>query len=74
MTLGGDIVARQETAAWGDGLIPRFAKDLKAAFPHLTGFSERNLIFASEFIGREHPANQQQLAAQLEGGNHSTSC
>lgn len=26
-------------------MIPRFAKDLKAAFPHLTGFSPRNLFY-----------------------------
>lgn len=43
--LGQDIAARQEKTAWGDGLIPRFAKDLKLAFPHLTGFSVRNLFY-----------------------------
>lgn len=43
--LGRDIVAKQETAVYGDGLIPRFAKDLKMAFPHLTGFSTRNLFY-----------------------------
>lgn len=43
--LGRDIAAKQETTAWGEGLIPRFAKDLKAAFPHLTGFSPRNLFY-----------------------------
>jgi predicted nuclease of restriction endonuclease-like (RecB) superfamily len=43
--LGRDIVFRQETSAWGEGLIPRFAKDLKATFPHLTGFSPRNLFY-----------------------------
>jgi len=43
--LGKDIVIRQETSSWGDGLIPRFAKDLKATFPHLTGFSPRNLFY-----------------------------
>jgi hypothetical protein len=43
--LGRDIVIRQETSAWGEGLIPRFAKDLKATFPHLTGFSPRNLFY-----------------------------
>lgn len=43
--LGRDIVIQQETSSWGDGLIPRFAKDLRATFPHLTGFSPRNLFY-----------------------------
>jgi len=43
--LGHDIALKQETTPWGQGLIPRFAKDLKAAFPHLTGFSPRNLFY-----------------------------
>ena len=42
--LGRDIVAKQETTAWGEGLIPRFAKDLKTDFPYLTGFSRTNLF------------------------------
>lgn len=43
--LGRDIVAKQETTTWGEGLIPRFASDLKMVFPHLTGFSPRNLFY-----------------------------
>lgn len=43
--LGRDIVIQQKASTWGEGLIPRFAKDLKATFPHLTGFSPRNLFY-----------------------------
>ncbi|MBK8565477.1 MAG: DUF1016 family protein [Saprospiraceae bacterium] len=70
--LGSDIVAQQETAAWGEGLIPRFAKDLKAAFPHLTGFSTRNLFYIRKWYlyYREHPAIVQQVAAQLPESSH----
>jgi predicted nuclease of restriction endonuclease-like (RecB) superfamily len=78
--LGSDIVAQQETAAWGEGLIPRFAKDLKAAFPHLTGFSRTNLfyirkwyLFYSEdlrivpqLVGQFENIIVPQLAAQLQ--------
>lgn len=67
--LGSDIVAQQETTAWGEGLIPRLAKDLKAAFPHLTGFSTRNLFYIRKwylFFRNEFPIVQQ-VAGQLEG-------
>lgn len=47
--LGRDIAEKQQHAAWGEGLIPRFAKDLKAAFPMLTGFSQRNLFYIRKF-------------------------
>ena len=47
--LGHDIALKQETTAWGQGLIPRFAKDLKAAFPHLTGFSRTNLFYIQKW-------------------------
>jgi hypothetical protein len=66
--LGRDIVAKQKTSAWGEGLIPRFAKDLKAAFPHLTGFSPRNLFYVRRlylFYQEEFPIVQQ-VAAQLD--------
>ncbi|MEZ4961982.1 MAG: PDDEXK nuclease domain-containing protein [Saprospiraceae bacterium] len=66
--LGSDIVAQQETAAWGEGLIPRLAKDLKAAFPHLTGFSRTNLFYIRKwylFYRNEFPIVPQ-VAGQLE--------
>jgi predicted nuclease of restriction endonuclease-like (RecB) superfamily len=47
--LGQDIAAKQETTPWGEGLIPRFSKDLKAAFPHLTGFSRTNLFYVKKW-------------------------
>jgi predicted nuclease of restriction endonuclease-like (RecB) superfamily len=66
--LGSDIVARQETAAWGTGLIPRFAKDLKAAFPHLTGFSTRNLFYIRKWylFYQEHFSNVPQVEKKSE--------
>lgn len=78
--LGHDIAEKQKTTAWGEGLIPRFAKDLKIAFPHLTGFSQRNLFYIrklylfyqAEFSNVPQVAAQmpeqivQQLAAQLQ--------
>lgn len=66
--LGRDIVAKQQTTAWGEGLIPRFAKDLKAAFPHLTGFSPRNLFYMRKWFlfYQEWLPIVQQLVGQLD--------
>lgn len=80
-SLGRDIVAKQEVADWGDGLIPRLSKDLKQAFPDLTGFSRTNLfyirkwfLFYREYLeivqqvaGQSDAAIVQQVAAQLQG-------
>lgn len=66
--LGHDIALKQETTAWGEGLIPRFAKDLKAAFPHLTGFSIRNLFYIRKWylFYREQLTIVQQVVGQLD--------
>jgi predicted nuclease of restriction endonuclease-like (RecB) superfamily len=66
--LGRDIVAKQETTAWGEGLIPRFSKDLKEAFPNLTGFSTRNLFYMRKLYLFYHGEFSivQQSAAQLQ--------
>jgi predicted nuclease of restriction endonuclease-like (RecB) superfamily len=64
-----DIVAKQETTAWGEGLILRFSKDLKAAFPHLTGFSPRNLFYIRKwylFYREEFVQIVPQVAAKLD--------
>jgi predicted nuclease of restriction endonuclease-like (RecB) superfamily len=65
--LGRDIVVRQQTATWGDGLIPRFAKDLKSEFPHLTGFSTRNLFYIRKWYLFYHEELElvQQVAALI---------
>jgi predicted nuclease of restriction endonuclease-like (RecB) superfamily len=66
--LGRDIVAQQETAVWGEGLIPRFARDLKAAFPHLKGFSRTNLFYIRKWVlfYRNSPVIVPQVAALLD--------
>ncbi|MFN0037411.1 MAG: DUF1016 N-terminal domain-containing protein [Saprospiraceae bacterium] len=63
---GRDIVAQQQTAVWGEGLIPRLAKDLKSAFPHLTGFSTRNLFYIRKWFlfYREELQSIPQIAGQ----------
>jgi hypothetical protein len=36
--LGADIVAKQATARWGDGLVSQLSRDLMAEFPAMKGF------------------------------------
>ena len=42
-SLGTDILARQNTVAWGQGFLTQLSADLMADFPGVAGFSKRNL-------------------------------
>ena len=64
--IGRDILDRQQRLGWGAKVIDRLARDLKAAFPDMRGFSSRNLKYMAYFA--EHcPSGRfgQQAAAQL---------
>ena len=41
--IGQSIVEKQQTLGWGESVVEMVAADLRRAFPHMTGFSERNL-------------------------------
>lgn len=41
--IGRDIVAKQKTAKWGDAFLSTMSKDLRRAFPNVSGFSVQNL-------------------------------
>ena len=43
--LGRQIVEKQENVKWGSSFINQLSKDLKSAFPEITGFSDDNLRF-----------------------------
>lgn len=64
--IGRDILERQQQQGWGARVIDRLARDLRAAFPDMKGFSPRNLkymrAFAEAWPGGEFV---QQAAAQL---------
>ena len=47
--LGADIVAKQTTAKWGDGLLPQLSQDLMAEFPGMKGFSRSNLKYIKQW-------------------------
>ena len=64
--IGLEILQRQREHQWGDKIIKRLADDLKAAFPDMKGFSERNLKYM-RYFAEQCPVAQigQQVAAQL---------
>jgi predicted nuclease of restriction endonuclease-like (RecB) superfamily len=47
--LGHDIVVRQMDAEWGSGFFEQLSKELRAEFPEMKGFSERNLYRMKQF-------------------------
>ena len=48
-TIGKAILEKQEEEGWGAKVIDRMAKDLKEAFPDLSGFSPRNIKYMRKF-------------------------
>ena len=47
--IGRAILEKQEEEGWGAKVIDRMAKDLKEAFPDLSGFSPRNIKYMRKF-------------------------
>ena len=47
--IGRDVMARQAEQGWGAKVIDRLARDLRAAFPEMKGFSPRNLRYMRAF-------------------------
>lgn len=69
--IGREIEARQQSEGWGANVINRLARDLKAAFPKMAGFSQRNLYYMRDFA-RAWPdeAILQQPVAKLPWGHN----
>jgi predicted nuclease of restriction endonuclease-like (RecB) superfamily len=66
--LGNEIVQKQENAKWGSGFIDQLSKDLKEAFPEMSGFSRSNLFAIRKFylFHNQYDIIVQQPAGQLE--------
>lgn len=68
--LGKDILSRQATQGWGAKVIDRLARDLRAAFPEMKGFSRANLLYVRAFAEAwPDPAIVQQVVGQLPWGH-----
>ncbi|MGF6743905.1 putative nuclease of restriction endonuclease-like (RecB) superfamily [Paraburkholderia atlantica] len=64
--IGRDILERQEQQGWGSGVVDRLARDFKAAFPDMRGFSSRNLKYMRALAQAfPQPEFVQQPVAQL---------
>ncbi len=48
-TIGKAILEKQREEGWGAKVIDRMAKDLKDAFPEMSGFSPRNIKYMRKF-------------------------
>jgi len=66
--IGRMIVEKQERSKWGSGFIEQMAKDLKAEFPELTGFSKDNLYFMRRFYSFYYSGEKkvEQLVQQFD--------
>ncbi|CAE6961117.1 PDDEXK nuclease domain-containing protein [Paraburkholderia domus] len=64
--IGRDILVRQQQQGWGARVVDQLARDLKAAFPDMKGFSPRNLKYMRT-LAQAWPEAEfvQQPAAQL---------
>ncbi|WP_019503260.1 YhcG family protein [Pleurocapsa sp. PCC 7319] len=69
--IGKEILERQSQEGWGAKVIGRLAKDLKAEFPEMKGFSSRNINYMRAFADT-YPDEQivQQLVAQIPWGHN----
>ena len=64
--IGREILARQQQQGWGAKVIERLSKDLREAFPEMTGLSSRNLKYMRAFA-ENYPDEQfvQAVLAQI---------
>jgi predicted nuclease of restriction endonuclease-like (RecB) superfamily len=69
--IGKAIVQRQKKYKWGDNVVEALARDLKAAFPQVHGFSERN-VWNMRRIYEEYKNKPflQQLVAEIPWGHN----
>ena len=64
--IGGEILRRQQREGWGAKVIDRLSKDLKDAFPDMSGFSPRNLGSMRKFAASwSDPSILQQVVAKI---------
>ena len=64
--IGRGVVEKQATLGWGASVIVRLSRDLRAAFPAVTGFSPRNLRNMKQFYAAySAPEFWQQAVAKL---------
>jgi len=69
--IGRLIVEKQEQLAWGKSVVEILSKDLKLAFPEMTGFSPQNLWLSRQFyLEYCHSPILQQLVGEIPWGQN----
>jgi predicted nuclease of restriction endonuclease-like (RecB) superfamily len=68
--LGREIHEREEAEGWGARVVPTLSRDLRSAFPEMTGLAERNLRYMRDFA-RAWPEQEMlpQAVAKLPWGH-----
>ncbi|QDT05233.1 hypothetical protein K227x_36320 [Rubripirellula lacrimiformis] len=66
--IGRQIAQRQQNVGWGRSVVDRLSKDLRSAFPDVSGFSSRNIWRMRAFFQAYSPASENlpQAVAELE--------
>ena len=69
--IGGQILRCQREEGWGAKVVDRLAKDLRAEFPEIEGFSPRNLKYMRA-LASAYPEVEfvQQVVAQIPWGHN----
>lgn len=69
--IGKELSRRESEEGWGAKVIERLARDLKASFPNISGFSPRNMLYMRQFADAyEDFEITQQVAAQIPWGHN----
>ena len=69
--IGGRILRCQREEGWGAKVVDRLAKDLRAEFPEMAGFSPRNLKYMRAFAAAYADSEfVQQVVAQIPWGHN----
>lgn len=69
--IGHGLNIKVQEASWGSKVLERLARDLKSAFPELSGFSTRNLRYMRQFAAAwPEPEIWQQVVAKISWSHH----
>jgi len=71
--VGRFLLAEVQKQGWGAKVLDQLSKDLKEEFPHMKGFSRRNLVYM-QTMAKEWPVSEfaQQPVAQLQKSNNQS--
>jgi len=70
--LAEEIVSKEQTATWGDGVLEQLSIDLRLSFPNINGFSRRNLYAIRQWylFYQTHSEFVPQAVAQIPWGHN----